>query len=317
VSRLPDVEPVLRAYLADTGDLAPDRVLGDVAARIARQPQRRSWRLRGRHFMNGSTKLAAGLAAVLIVGFVGWQLLSRSGGIGGQPTANPSPTVVPTATLGTRPTGLITDMTDGPKPAGRYRSSAATAAGPTVKVVYELPDGWSGIAGDWLTTGAGTDAPDGLGIAFLGPGGLFSDPCHWDANGTATWPQPPDVSVGPTVADLATALQGQSAYQATSPTPVTIGDATGVRMQLTLPSAPDPATCDVVTGTSSGAYFVFGASSPAGVDLFAQGPANIWDLWIVDVGGSRVVIVVSQYAATPQPLQDSAEAIVQSILFNR
>jgi hypothetical protein len=74
MKRSPDLDLVLRDYFADDGFSAPDHILDVVEERIAREPRRIAWRLRGRPFVNSSTKLAAGLAAVLIVGFVGWRL---------------------------------------------------------------------------------------------------------------------------------------------------------------------------------------------------------------------------------------------------
>lgn len=41
--------------------------------------------------MNGFVKLIAGAAAVLLVAVVGYQFLPRGGGIGGEPTLEPSP----------------------------------------------------------------------------------------------------------------------------------------------------------------------------------------------------------------------------------
>jgi hypothetical protein len=94
VNHPPDVEPVLRAYLAGIGDRAPDRVLVDVAARIARQPRRRTWRLHWRLPMTTQLKLVAGLAAVLVLAVVGYNLLPKLGV--GDP--GPTPTVAPTPT---------------------------------------------------------------------------------------------------------------------------------------------------------------------------------------------------------------------------
>jgi hypothetical protein len=95
MNRAPDVERVLRDYFSDDGSAAPDHILDVVEARIARQPRRLAWRLRGRPIVNTYTKLAAGLAAVLVIGFVGWQMLPGQGGNvggGGQPSPSPSPT---------------------------------------------------------------------------------------------------------------------------------------------------------------------------------------------------------------------------------
>jgi len=58
MNRQPDVELVLRDYFADDGFTAPDHVLDVVEERIARQPRRLAWRLRGRPFMNAYAKIA-------------------------------------------------------------------------------------------------------------------------------------------------------------------------------------------------------------------------------------------------------------------
>jgi hypothetical protein len=96
MNRQPDVELVLRDYFADDGFTAPDHVLDVVEERIARQPRRLAWRLRGRPFVNTFTKLAAGMAAVLIVAVVAFRLMP--GGSSGGGTATPVPTITPTAT---------------------------------------------------------------------------------------------------------------------------------------------------------------------------------------------------------------------------
>ena len=103
MNRPPDVELVLRAYLADTGDRAPDRVLEDVADRIARQPGRRTWRLRGRPFMNLYAKLAMSAAAIVLIGVVGYSILPRSG-TGGVATPPPTSVATPSATPTPTPT---------------------------------------------------------------------------------------------------------------------------------------------------------------------------------------------------------------------
>jgi hypothetical protein len=104
MNRQPDVELVLRDYFADDGFGAPDHILDVVEQRISRQPRRFAWRLRGRPFVNTYTKLAAGVAAVLIIGFAGWRLLPRDGSVGGEPTPLPTITSAPAVTSSPRPT---------------------------------------------------------------------------------------------------------------------------------------------------------------------------------------------------------------------
>ena len=109
-----DTDRLLRHWMSDGSSTMPDRVLDVVADRISRQPQRRTWRLRGRPIMNTYAKLGLAAAAVLIVAVVGYNLLPRQGGPGVPST--PVPTTVPTAA----PTASSTAV--------RPRSGKATSA---------------------------------------------------------------------------------------------------------------------------------------------------------------------------------------------
>lgn len=90
----------LVAWFEDGPTAMPDRVVDVVADRIGRQRQRRSWRLPWRLPMNTQLKLAASLAAIVVLGVVGYSLLPRIAyGPGGQPSPSPAPAVTPTPTL--------------------------------------------------------------------------------------------------------------------------------------------------------------------------------------------------------------------------
>jgi len=84
---------VVRSWLDEGVTRLPDRVLDAVLDQVPTTPQRRhlwsAWRL---DQMNTYAKLIVGVAAVLIVAFVGYQFLPSNGGFGGQPTPQPSPT---------------------------------------------------------------------------------------------------------------------------------------------------------------------------------------------------------------------------------
>jgi hypothetical protein len=47
--------------------------------------------------------------------------------------------------------------------------------------------------------------------------------------------------------------------------------------------------------------------------LYAQGPSNRWHVYAVDVVGTRVVVVVDDYAATPAADQAAAQSILESL----
>ena len=90
----------LDEWLAIGSNELPDRVIDEVEGRIGRINQRSAWRLHGRPFMNTYAKLAAAAAAIVVVGFVGWQLLPGTTGPGGPsiaPTPSAQPTTAPTA----------------------------------------------------------------------------------------------------------------------------------------------------------------------------------------------------------------------------
>jgi hypothetical protein len=104
-----------------------------------------------------------------------------------------------------------------------------------------------------------------------------------------------DVKVGPTVDDMVAALRANSYHTSTDATPVTIDGYAGQELELQLPD--DPFTkCDNETGDDSGHAFVF-----AGPGLYAQGPANRWHLYILDVAGTRLISAILSYAKTPRP----------------
>lgn len=84
---------VVRSWLDEGVTKLPDRVLDAVLDQVPATPQRRSgWSAWRSYRMSSYLKIAAAAAAVIILAVAGYQLLPRNGGIGGQPTAPPSPT---------------------------------------------------------------------------------------------------------------------------------------------------------------------------------------------------------------------------------
>jgi hypothetical protein len=107
-----DIERLLDQWLGIGPDKAPDRVVDIVTDRIERQSQRPVWRHNWRPTpVNAYMKIAVAAAAVLIVAFVGYNLLpAGSTGTGGPtPTASPTPTATPTGAFG----GIVRYSQDG------------------------------------------------------------------------------------------------------------------------------------------------------------------------------------------------------------
>jgi hypothetical protein len=301
MNRLPDVELVLRDYLADTGDRAPDRVLDDVAARIARQPRRPALRLPWRPFMNTYAKLGLAGAAIVIVAVIGYSLLPRQPSVGG-PT--PSPITAPTPTSSDSAQALPEGTLSG----GRYIFGPFGRSGLTITA--EVPAGWNGHP-DRVVTGPGDDAPVDIAVAFLVADGLHGDPCHWDRLGNGHRDQPGNVPAGPGAVDLVNALQASTAFTTTTST---LGPATdGYRptvLGIKIPDTVNLAECDGDIVGGSHYYMVF--SGPGANPLF-QGYGKLMDLWIVEVDGTRLIAMIRYSDDTPE--LDAARAILESLRF--
>jgi hypothetical protein len=108
----------------------------------------------------------------------------------------------------------------------------------------------------------------------------------------------PDVAVGPSVDDFATAIADHPLLDATEPVAVTLGGYSGKYVDLQLPS-------DLTGCTES--YF------PWEPGPYAQGSSNRWQLWILDVDGVRVVIQTMDYPGTSEQDRDELRAMVESM----
>lgn len=311
-----DLDGLLARWFQDGPSTMPDRVVDAVVVRIRGRRRTARWRLRMRDAqMNTLTRLAGGLAAVLAVVVAASILLGKSGPSGAGSSSTPVPTAPgrtaasasPADSSSTSsPAADIPSLPDGTLAPGTYRLHPLASA-PGLRIVATVPGGWIGF-GSWAILGPkNTDPPGGIGIGFLAPNGVFRDPCHWDVAGDHSWPQT-DLVVGPTVDELVAALAANKAYTSTAPTDTTLGGFAGKKLDLQLPH--DIASCDE---DSSGLarYMVFG-----GVDggLYAQGPDNRMHLSIVDVGGTRLVAVLGDFAGTPDADRAAARAILGSVV---
>jgi hypothetical protein len=299
-----DIDRVLRHWMDDGPSTLPDRVVDVVADRISVQHQRRSWRLLRRLTMNPLLKLAAAAAAVLVVAVVAWRFLPGNGGVGGEATPNPSPS--PTATrIPPLPEGNVTI-------AGTYRLRPLPTTDAGLTIDAAIPAGWHGF-GSWAITGprpAEQGAPDGIAVAFVAAEGLRSDPCHWDIAGTGALDQPGDIEVGPTVDDLAAALAASTAYESTTPIDVTLGGFEGKQVDLELPT--DISACDVPAGGADARYTVFSGAEGGG--FYGIGDAPRSQVSIVDVDGTRLIVVLISHPGTRAEDVDAAQMILDSLV---
>jgi len=90
------------------------------------------------------------------------------------------------------------------------------------------------------------------------------------------------------------------------PAPITIDGYAGQELEIQLPD--DPFTdCDVEPGDSSGHAYVFPIS------VYVQGPANIWNLSVLDVEGTPLIAAILSYQKTPQAELDDARNAVATM----
>ena len=255
----------------------PDEVRSAIRAQLPSIQQRPAW-WPARRFpqMNTTAKLALGAAAVVVAAFLGIRfMLPGTVGIGG-----PDPTPIPTPT----PADLSGDELE----AGKYRVVAEGVAAATITV----PDGWSNIQ----NFGVGKESsPDGYAAVLVWPPGDFAnvylDACQWQDGQTP---------VGPTVDDLATALDNQAQHGEGSPIDVSIDGYSGKMIELTVPSDIDFADCDDGEFRSwDGRYH--------------QGPGQVDQIYILDVAGQRLVIVTHFLPGTSEADLAERQAIVDSI----
>ena len=275
-----DTDRVLRNWLSDGPATMPDRVVEVVADRISRQPQRRTWRLDRRLTMTPAFKFGIAAAAVLVVAVVGYNLLPRTGSIGGPaPTATQAPSSAPTAAATVAPTKAAVTCDDqgpdcvGPLTAGQHQSTAFSPA-----LTYTVPTGWA----NWLDLARFYTLHYNFAPAHTFQ--VISQVAIPDqaAGCTATLKE----GAGNTVADWVTFLTKHPGLDASVPVPVTIGGYQGMRVTVSVAASwtnrcPNSIGPAVITMTAASA------------DGWLQMLDDQHDtLTILDVAGQTVIIMV-------------------------
>jgi hypothetical protein len=289
-----DIDRSISAWLiAEAPDRAPDDVLEASRDRIRTTRQRRAWWPAWRSSdMNNLAKALVATAAVVAVAAVGINLLPGSQtGPGASPSASasasplPSPSPTPDPTLSSVAHELRPfSESDDP------RTAAMTFA-------FTAPRTWDafGQGGVW-PAGKENVPPDGAFVGFYPGGGLFSDPCRTEAPEAEP---DADIPVGPTVDDLVTALVDHPSLDVTDPVDVTLAGYSGTYLDLTVPD--DISQCARYRPMAAG-------------HIYAQGPGQRWHMWILDVGGTRVLVETNDYPGTATETLAESQAIIESLV---
>lgn len=296
MSTEPEVTRIVRSWLEDGVDRAPERILDATLDLVPTTPQRRpAWPARRFLPMPSLARLALVAAAVVVVAVGATLLLPRQGSVG---VPSPSPTPAPSASdavttspdpdLGADDVGRSLDP-------GTYRFGAPFAAPFAVTV----PFGWM------------IDDVRHSTITILRP--LREDPAVWraavdvaldpavyaDPCGPGT-PAPP---AAPTVDATVAALSALTGLTASAPEPVTIGGHAGQTFELS--HALDLTTAGCFVGgelrllDAGGRAITTGQSSSL--------------VWVLDVDGTVVVILGTPVPHPEQPLASSRAEVRETI----
>ncbi len=271
---------IVRSWLEDGVTALPDRILDSVLDQVPATHQRRAtwWPMRRPFEMNKMLAFSAAAAAIAIVAIVGIGLLGPAVLNFGAPEETPIVTPTPEAQVlqvGAQGPGTFMTTPGGDNPDEN-----------PPRITFDMPEGWSAIQPFFI--GSESDG----NLFFLQPSGLYSDPCLENSGA-------PDVPVGSTADDFASALAAHASYEATVTSDVVIGGYDAIRMELLTPSDLDYTACQ------NGQFWVWDAP------LFSEGP-NRWNLWIIDLDGTTLVLL-SDITDTTVEQQSPTEQIVQTI----
>jgi len=127
---------------------------------------------------------------------------------------------------------------------------------------------------------------------------VFSDVCQW---GTL-------VDAGTTVDAFVSAVMEQEGREASTPTDVIVGGFPAKRIELTVPSDLDTATC-----TNGVLRYWPGPGPDLSDGDCCNPPGNTDSVYVVDVAGNRLVIIARHYPDSSEANRAELQGIVDSI----
>ena len=168
----------------------------------------------------------------------------------------------------------------------------------SLRLEISIPSGWEADADATIIVPShgSTEGPTGAGleIGWTTPtAGLHSDPCQAEPH------LAPDTPVGPTVGEFVDAVLAHPTLQISEPVDVELGGYRGKYFQLTAP--PDISMCRDWRPFEPGIY--------------AQGPNNLWSIWVIDVEGFRMIVLTEEFPGTSAKDSAALRSMVESIRF--
>ena len=283
-------DDAVRQWLEEQAPLhLPDRVLEATFERTLGTRQKVGWRGLPRRLRINGFAPAFGAAVVMIVAATFAFALGGNLGIGVFATPAPTPSSPPPPTPSPRPLPASVPLS-----AGTYLFDNGLFT--TVPFQFTVPDGWVVQSGGAIIT---KDQPDELGFTVSTLDTIHADACA-GTDGEV-------VDAGSTVGDLVTALLAQAGPVIEGPFDVTFGGYPGQRLDVTSPPAADLVGCNLTDALQlwrdqAGGYAV----------VFADWQTSIY---VVDVGGDRVVLMTVRQTASPAADVAELTAVIDSIEF--
>jgi hypothetical protein len=301
-----DLDRQLNAFLTDGPTRMPDASFDAVRDRTEQTRQRvvlGPWRV---PTVSKLVPIGLGAAAVIAVLFLGSRFIgSPSSNVGGPASQPPASAAPSEAAASAAPSPL--QSADGSLPEGPF---VYEPGGDLPSITVDIPaPGWSFNPG-FEVLGKGDDVenlPEAALLLWSWPAGtafdVYGDPCHWDSTRPAT--------PATTVDEIAAALAEQPSRDASEPVDVTVGGYTGKKLTLHVPNDFDETSndCDQDNFAS---YGVAGEAEPS---RYHQGPGQIDELWILDVGGGFTILDATYRPDTTTELLEEMRGIAESATF--
>ena len=296
-----DLTRTVRSWLHEDQHEDADRVLDLVVDELDTTPQRRAvWLARRIPFMNGKLRYAIAAGVVAMASIIGMSYLASSNtGNDAPPNTTPTPTPEPSVAASPTPAAGL--------PEGQFvLSDGSVGKGGRPATVTIPAPGWHGEpqSGVLCKGELACDIPQHM-AGMIGPwfGNLYvyGDPCEW----SSTKPDAP----ASTVDELVAALTAQQHRDASAPVDVTLGGYPGKFITLHVPWNLSIAECD---NSSFGSWALPGESTPS---RYHQIPAQVDELWIVDMDGILTVMDAYYFSGTSNQDLDELHAIIESMTF--
>ncbi|WP_332666714.1 hypothetical protein [Aeromicrobium sp.] len=206
---------------------------------------------------------------------------------------------------------LSIPLEDGPPlQAGTYGISSEGRTGPdpllwsVADYTIDVPAGWHGHTGHYLSKNEDVDGAAGLGVYPVLVDEVYADPCEGERGQT--------VEVGPKVDALVTALLAQPGAVAAKPVRTEIGGHAATRVDLEVPPGADLRSCLLADYGPPGLQIWF--SRPTS-KYFVLMPGSLASVYVVDVAGKRQVFVTEHDPdASDQDLRE-LQTMLESIRF--